>query len=189
LARGVAVPRWHVGTPSIASDLLMTLEDEAFTDVSFEVEGARITAHRVILAARSEYFRRMLQSSCREAQPGAVIRIGETTAAAFRKVLAFLYTDTLELDDVVVVNVMCKAREYALTRLYNMCMRYCTRAAQPSNAVAWLLAADASSLEELRAEMLQYVRRHFRTIRAESHASLAELCAHPGLMLELMEHL
>jgi len=186
LSRGLAVPRFYVGPASMTRGLLSMLEDDEFADTTFEVEGARITAHRALLVTRSDFFRGMLKSSCREAQPGAIIQIGETTAAAFRKVLAFLYTDTLELDDDVVIDVMCKAREYDLTRAYNICMRYCIRGAQSSNAVSWLLKADEAQLGELRAEMLRYIQRHFCTIRAEAPGMLAGLRANPDLMFEVM---
>mgnify|MGYP002005084111 CR=1 FL=1 len=70
-----------------------------------DVGGTRIHAHRNILAARSDYFSNMFGSQCREAQPGAVVTVGETTPAAFKKLLAYLYSDELELDDEVVVDV------------------------------------------------------------------------------------
>ena len=69
------------------------------------MSGTRIHAHRNILAARSEYFSNMFASQCREAQPDAVVTVGETTPAAFKKLLAYLYSDALELDDEVVVDV------------------------------------------------------------------------------------
>ena len=112
LARGAAVPRWHVGPASLASGMMQMLQDEDFTDATFAIEGTRLAAHRAVLSVRSTYFRSMLKSNCREAQPRAVIQVGETAAAAFRLLLAYLYTDALDgLDDEVVLDVMRKARE------------------------------------------------------------------------------
>ena len=77
-----------------------------------DVSGTRIHAHRNILAARSDYFSNMFGSQwhqCREAQPGAVVTVGDTTPAAFKKLLAYLYSDELELDDEVVVDVRSAA--------------------------------------------------------------------------------
>eukprot|EP00964_Phaeocystis_antarctica_P005920 scaffold3238_cov60-Phaeocystis_antarctica.AAC.3 len=51
----------------------------------------------------------MFGSQCREAQPGAVVTVGDTTPAAFKKLLAYLYSDELELDDEVVVDVRSNA--------------------------------------------------------------------------------
>ena len=224
LGPGQGLPRWPVGPASVASDLLLALEDEEFADTTFDVEGTFIKAHRAVLVVRSEYFRSMLKSGGRTAQPGAVIPIRGTSPAAFRKLLAFLYSDcpcpedrthaasppcnpvasqyphksanenlcshactALELDDEVVIDVMRKAREYDLSRAYNMCMQYCSQAAQSSNAILWLLSADAFQLAELRAEMLMYVKRNFRVIREEAPETLAALRANPDVMLEVMD--
>ena len=53
--------------------------------------------------------------SCREAEAGAVITVGDTTAAAFGCLLAYLYSDELELVDAVVIDVMRKAQEFGLS--------------------------------------------------------------------------
>jgi BTB/POZ domain-containing protein 9 len=165
------------------------LADDEFADVTFEVEGARITAHRAVLVSRSAYFRGMFKSPCRETAPDAVIVVRDTTIAAFRKLLAYLYGDRLELDDDVVLDVMQKTREYQLTRAFNMCMRYCIQHVRSATVVPWLLVADAARLDELREAMLQHLRRHLRSIRAEAPEALAALRASPDLMLELINAL
>ena len=55
-----------------------------------------------------------------------------------------------------------------LTRAYNMCMRYCIRHVTSANVVAWLHRADAAQLDELRDEMLRYMKRHFLAIHMET---------------------
>jgi hypothetical protein len=158
--------------------------------VTFEVEGARITAHRAVLVSRSAYFRGMFMSPCRETRTGAVIVVHGTTSAAFRSLLAYLYSDSLELDDDVVIDVMQKAREYQLTRAFNMCVRYCRLHVQSTTVVPWLVTADTARLDELREAMLQHLRRHFRSIRAEAPEALAALVrASPDLVLEVMNRL
>ena len=89
------------------------LNDETLSDVTFVVGDARIPAHRVILEARSQYFRAMLSSGFREGQEPAYkrartsgqeeaadITIGDTTPEAFRALLRYLYTDELRLQKV-----------------------------------------------------------------------------------------
>jgi hypothetical protein len=183
--------RWcpTIGPPTVLEDMLHMLADDAFADVTFEVEGARITAHRAVLVSRSAYFRGMFKSPCRETAPDAVIVVRDTTIAAFRKLLAYLYGDRLELDDDVVLDVMQKTREYQLTRAFNMCMRYCIQHVRSATVVPWLLVADAARLDELREAMLQHLRRHLRSIRAEAPEALAALRASPDLMLELINAL
>jgi hypothetical protein len=162
------------------------LVDDKFADVTFEVEGSRITAHRAVLVSRSEYFQGMFKSTCREMAPDVVIVIRDTTIAAFRKLLAYLYVDRLELDDDVVLDVMQKTREYQLLRAFNMCMRYCIEHVRSATVVPWLLVADATQLVELREAMLQHLRRHLRSIRAETPEALDTLRKErPDLILEL----
>ena len=83
-------------------------------------------------------------------------------------------------------SVMRKAREYDLTRLYKLCMRFCIRRAASSNAVRWLMCADAAKLDELRVVMLRYLRRKFRVVRFEAPETLSVLRGNPDLMLEVM---
>jgi len=188
LDRGLALPQFvPAGPPTITADLRCLLGDEIFADATFDVGGARITAHRNILAARSDYFRSMFTSSCREAQPDAVIGVHGTTAEAFQRVLAFLYTDQLQLDEAVVIDVLCKAEEYGVTRAARLCMRYCVQQMCPSNAVNWLVRADSCHLDDLRRVALAYVQQHFRRIRTQARGTLAALREHPDLLLEVMD--
>jgi speckle-type POZ protein len=59
------------------------------------VEGERFPAHRVMLAARSEYFRGLLLSGMQEGSGQQEIELGEVSARAFRVVLRHLYTAEL----------------------------------------------------------------------------------------------
>ena len=189
LPRGLCLPRWSIDPSTVLEDMLHMLADDEFADVTFEVEGARITAHRAVLVSRSAYFRGMFKSPCRETRPDAVIVVRDTTIAAFRKLLAYLYGDRLELDDDVVLDVMQKTREYQLTRAFNLCMRYCIQNVRSATVVPWLLVADSARLDGLREAMLQHLRRHLRSIRAEAPEALAALRASPDLMLELINAL
>jgi hypothetical protein len=90
-----------------------------------------------------------------------------------------------------VIDVMQKAREYQLTRAFNMCVRYCRLHVQSTTVVPWLVTADTARLDELREAMLQHLRRHFRSIRAEAPEALAALvrASSPDLVLEVMYRL
>ena len=60
------------------------------------MEGLRIPAHRVVLAARCQYFETMFSSGMREATQGCV-NIDGVGADVFMALLDHLYTDSTEV--------------------------------------------------------------------------------------------
>ena len=72
------------------------LEDGTLADVVLVVDGERFPAHRVILAARSEYFRGLFLSGMQGgSSEGEMHEIAQVSAGAFRVVLRYLYTAEL----------------------------------------------------------------------------------------------
>jgi hypothetical protein len=61
-----------------------------------QVEGLRIPAHRVVLAARCQYFETMFSSGMRESTQGCV-NIDGVGADVFMALLDHLYTDSTEV--------------------------------------------------------------------------------------------
>ncbi|KAL6641222.1 hypothetical protein ACP70R_019403 [Stipagrostis hirtigluma subsp. patula] len=70
------------------------LEAKESADVTFQVEGEMISAHRCILAARSPVFKELLVAQ-REGAAG--IRIDDMEAQVFKALLHFMYTDALPM--------------------------------------------------------------------------------------------
>jgi hypothetical protein len=103
------------------------LDDPTSADVTFVVNNERIPAHKIIPAARSPYFRAILSSGVTEAQGGSDIIIQDISPAGFRALLLYLYTDELAFDDTLLVDVLRKAKELELMRVYTHCERRCQR--------------------------------------------------------------
>ena len=131
-----------------------------FHDVSFQIEGAIIHAHKNILSARCEHFATMLASGVAEGESGsgtaAPIKVADTTPAAFRALLTYIYTDTLEVDDACAVDVACLSQRYRVTPLQEACVAHCKEHVSVANAVQWLVAAHTHTLEDLRGVLLEY---------------------------------
>ena len=71
---------------------------EDFTDIEFVVNGERFSAHKMVLASQSEYFRGLLYGGMREASL-KMITLPEDiiTKAAFKKVLQYAYTGSINI--------------------------------------------------------------------------------------------
>jgi len=97
--RSVAIPFCTEIPPSTyLPDLGSLLNHPTIGDVTFEVEGKKITAVKAILMARSPYFSTMFSSSMQEGQPGSVVQIKETSYQSFMALLRFIFTESVVLD-------------------------------------------------------------------------------------------
>merc|ERR1712060_811453 len=117
------------------------LYNAADSDVTFSVGGELIRAHRAILTARSEYFSTMLASRFQEGGPGVQIEVKDTSAASFRCLLEFLYTDNIVFDDSLVIEVIRLADRYGVQLLHDKCVSYVLRNVQANNCIEFLLQA------------------------------------------------
>ena len=66
---------------SLAGDLEPMVNNEQFSDVAFLVEGRTVHAHKFILFARCEYFRRMFTGGYKARTAAGQLAIGATGAA------------------------------------------------------------------------------------------------------------
>jgi hypothetical protein len=64
----------------MAQALAHLLEDTALSDVTFMVDNRRFSAHRCVLAARSQFFRGLLTSGMQEGVTGGDIVMQDVSA-------------------------------------------------------------------------------------------------------------
>jgi sugar lactone lactonase YvrE len=108
---------------TFASDLQHNLFDSgSFHDVCFVVEQERIEAHRCLLSARCEYFKSMFGDGFKEGD-SAEIHIKGTTSAAFKALVKYLYTDSMEVDDAMLCDLAKLCDQYRVERLHNHCLK------------------------------------------------------------------
>ena len=77
--------------PDLSSDLLQFYHSQDNADVTFSFEGKELKAHKLILSARSDYFRRMFSAEMKENQTGE-IKIIDFEPDVFEEALIFLYS-------------------------------------------------------------------------------------------------
>ena len=86
----------------ISGDMFDLLRSQKYTDVTFNVNGVRFHAHKVILAARCTYFKILLFGDMKEAQlgPEGEIPFSDTTPEALGLLLEYIYSGKLCLGDI-----------------------------------------------------------------------------------------
>ncbi|KAG7334406.1 hypothetical protein KOW79_002813 [Hemibagrus wyckioides] len=140
----------------LSEQLAALVPAEEYSDVTFLVEEKRFPAHRVILAARCQYFRALLYGGMRESQPEAEVRLEDTRAEAFSMLLRYLYTGRANLSE---------AKEETLLDFLGLAHRY------------GLQPLEASTCDYLRTLLnAQNVSLIFDVASLYHLSSLAEAC-------------
>ena len=78
--------------------LKSTLADDKFSDFTFIVEGTKVSAHKALLASRSEVLSEIFDANDEEKEK-EIANITDASKSSFENFLNFLYTDELEIHD------------------------------------------------------------------------------------------
>ena len=162
------------------------LHDTETCDIVFQVmDDVKFVAHKVVLAARSTYFRSMLYGGLRESgnnnnnnKKDDVIVLHDVTPIAFGNVLHYLYTgnpdkDLMTVDDTL--DLLVTADLFQLDELQHVC-EY-RLAAQLTVHNLWPILHTSLvmvQVRHLRAAALEFVRHH--RLEAEDVDAFVESC-------------
>lgn len=133
-----------------------------FSDVTFLIEGERIYAHRLILAARSEYFRAMLYGGLKESVE-AEHELKGTNLLAFCTVLKFIYSAKVDLRTFKVdelLEILHLAHEYRLTKLQHAVTNYLETKLNIDNVFNILETSTLLLLDDLSECCLRFADRN-----------------------------
>eukprot|EP00897_Mesotaenium_endlicherianum_P004572 jgi/Mesen1/4142/ME000218S03252 len=159
-----------------SSTPLMSLATHA--DLVVAVEGRRFECHRMILAARSEYFKALLArtrafeeggwaggaTSCRP------VAVRDISAGTFGKLLEFIYTDSVSSVELEQAEEVFEAASrylvFSLKRAAADALLPQLEAATPSDICYWLLLAEKYEVWKLREHCLDAIALNFETFAA-----------------------
>jgi len=172
---------------TLAGDLEGMVNNQQFSDIAFEVEGRTVYAHKFILFARCEYFRRMFTSGYKESTE-AVVSISDVPCDVFICVLTFLYTGKLrDMAPEMAVDVMGVANLYNIDPLKRMCADIVARSLCIENVASVLQAADSFNTPQLRSTCLNFMVSNFKeVVRTEAFKELVTKETR-GLVIRFLE--
>ncbi|XP_076144919.1 kelch-like protein 33 [Alosa pseudoharengus] len=129
-------------------------------DIVLQAEEKEFTAHRVILAASSDYFRGMFASGMRESQERSVslLCLGDEELEAF---LHCSYSGTLELTWDCIFDLVCSALQFQIQPALTLCLDFLEREINADSCLDVASFAEAYGMGDLLELADDYILRHF----------------------------
>jgi hypothetical protein len=147
---------------SLVTDLKLLVNSELLSDVTFVVEGQEVPAHKV-LCLRCPYFRALLTGDMRESLMDR-IAINDVRKDIFLRLLEYLYTDDVEVDLDMAMELFQAADQFGVERLKRMCESRMLGSIHVENAATIFHAADQHAAASLREKCLAFVLANFDAV-------------------------
>ncbi|KAG4150607.1 hypothetical protein ERO13_D04G014150v2 [Gossypium hirsutum] len=154
---------------SFLSGFMVAFKDQIHTDIKLKPNnGPCISAHRSLLAARSEIFKNILSSDNFKAPPTDTdtMTLSELSTEELESLLEFLYTGDLPADKFKKhVYALCAAADkYEIPYLQESCERYMLNSLNASNALDILDLSNLYSKKKLKETTLNFIVRNMKSI-------------------------
>ncbi|XP_033340114.2 BTB (POZ) domain containing 9 isoform X2 [Megalopta genalis] len=152
------------------------LSDE-YSDVTVIVGGQRFNGHKIILAARSQYFRALLFGGLKESTQRE-IELKDANLASFKGLFEYIYTGRMSLTDrreEVILDILGLAHLYGFLELETSVSDYLREILNIKNACLIFNAAFFYQIECLTRVCQEYMDKHASEVI--QHESFLQLSA------------
>jgi len=164
-------PQFKSESPSNLSSLLKLFLNQAPQhDITFEVKSELIPAHKWWLTQRSKYFANMFSSGMLEAQ-SQKISIPDVKATTFRAFLEFLYSDHIDLDENLALDLIQQADKYSVPDLKKLCEQCLSVCLSSENYVKIAQLAELLDANSLREAAVSYIAKNVKELKERSDFS------------------
>ncbi|GFW23624.1 speckle-type POZ protein B [Trichonephila clavipes] len=148
---------------SLKDHLYCLYIEEKLCDLTLKVSNVSFTVHKAILSARSSVFSAML--NVHDGIPSSEIEIPDINADTMRKMLVFIYSDTLEeLDWESALNLYSAAEKFKIFALKKHVTSYITSTLSAANVGDVLVLADTLQDADLKLAAQDFVFDHDQEI-------------------------
>ncbi|GBM07238.1 hypothetical protein AVEN_25493-1 [Araneus ventricosus] len=143
--------------PSLKDDVLSLMKIEDGCDIQLRTENETFPAHRIILSARSRFFKNKLDQK----NTGEIIYVDDLDNDTLCQMLVFLYTDTIEnLELGNVMKLYIAAAKYGIPSLKDRCSCFLQNNLDASICCDALQLADHYQDDDLKKATLNYILEH-----------------------------
>lgn len=178
-------PSFHIEprTP-LGKDLLPHLNDPAYSDVTIVVEGQEILCHKVVIAARSQYFLAIFSHNFKESSENR-IELMDISYRAMLTLLNLFYSDDIPIKYDSIPDLLLMCDRFSVKALKARCEAELIQSLQLENAALLLKYAKHYQCEHLKEACLTYISEHFsQVVETQAFEDLDK-----EHMLELMRYM
>lgn len=121
---------------------------------------SRVPAHRHVIAAASEFFKRMFTFEMKETDKRE-ISLHDISGSLLKQLVEFYYSGTVNLSIANAEHILVHANRYCLTRLEETCKKYIMNNLNMENCCSVLAAADAHMIADLKKTASDFICQRF----------------------------
>ncbi|XP_065217991.1 speckle-type POZ protein-like isoform X2 [Planococcus citri] len=140
-------------------NFISLLGNQDYADVILLAKGKNYSAHKAVLAARSEVFPTMFQNNEHGDKKHRKIRIDVTDidAEVMDELLRYIYTGKCQISDKLAERLYAAADAYKLKELKTISLRSMVETLSVKNAVNVLIFADKHHMKDLKSTVTQFI--------------------------------
>jgi len=152
-------------------ELAELLTSGAFSDVTFRVKDREFKAHKVVLAARSPFFKALLTGGLKESRQ-EVIEIDYASPVEFEALLKFLYSKTIDYATIseYILDLFALAARTEARRLKTILESLIAFNLDASNVASLLLLADQLTAPALKRACQDFIKNDPTAVQYEDSA-------------------
>ncbi|KAM5181775.1 kelch-like protein 35 [Mantella aurantiaca] len=154
----------------ILESLNISRKNGVFADLTLQVEDQQFPCHRVILSAKSAYFKAMFTSNLKESRFGMVSLPG-ISATYMVMVLDFMYEGRIPIREENVQEILWIADFLEISSLRTLCVKFLEGQLDPSNCVGIKKIADMLSILSLSEKTKKMMMERFTEVSMKEEFS------------------
>jgi len=168
----------------LSSDLRELLSSGKNTDVTFQLAGEEVKAHKVILSARVPYFDNMFSSGMLEAESGIISIMDDVDVNAFMDCLYYIYSGLLPKTlDLNCQGLLLLADKYDIAPIKDACSERLLKSLTKDNLIQTLVLSDLYHCKNLK---ICCISKFFEWKELIPKESFQLLIPYPTLMIEIL---
>ncbi|KAK5582285.1 hypothetical protein RB653_003868 [Dictyostelium firmibasis] len=174
---------------SFVNNIGSLFNNPIYSDITFKLlDGSELHSHKNILSSRCQKFQAMFQNDMIESQ-SKEIEIVNYESAVFRKMVEYLYSDSLNEDNIeMILQLIIIADEYLLDTLKNYCELKLITEINSNNVAIFLLKSDIYNCKFLKKSSMEYILGNVKKLFQDKEFNKI-LSESPSLLLEVIQEM